>query len=50
MRQKKLTRKDKVELSKSGICWKCGGALEKRKEGRNFIHLCSKCEDKKILL
>ena len=30
LRSKKLTRKDKKDLSKKGICWKCGGQLEKK--------------------
>ena len=44
MKRQKLTRKGKMELSKGGVCWKCGRKIK----GRGI--LCPKCqkeEDKK---
>jgi len=38
-RKKKLTRKEKIELSKKRICWKCNGKLEKK----NGSFECQSC-------
>lgn len=44
MRQKKLTRKGKMELRKSGICWKCGRKIK----GKEILcPNCQKGEDEK---
>ena len=37
---KKLTRKEKQELTKQGICWKCG---KKTIEQDNKIIKCTNC-------
>jgi len=37
---KKLTRKEKEELSKKGICWKCGS---KRVSIVNWTVICPDC-------
>ena len=40
MKQQKLSRRDKEELAKKGICWKCGeNTVKKDKKG---IITCSK--------
>jgi len=39
-KKKKLTRKQKIQLSKENICWKCNGRIEFDKEIRSL-----KCND-----
>jgi DNA-directed RNA polymerase subunit RPC12/RpoP len=39
-KKKKLTRKEKIQLSKDNICWKCNGQIEFNKEIRAL-----KCDD-----
>jgi len=39
-KQKKLTRKEKIQLSKQNICWKCDGSISYDKEIRSL-----KCDD-----
>lgn len=41
-RKKRLTRKEKVELTKERICWKCNSVLEKI---GNFLR-CEECGNK----
>jgi len=41
-KKKKLTRKDKIELSKQNICWKCNGKIEYNKELKSLK--CEKCD------
>lgn len=38
---KKITRAEKVELSRKGVCWKCKGKLEKINGGKE--QLCKHC-------
>ena len=40
MKRQKLTRKDKMNASKQGVCWKCGRKLK----GKQI--LCNKCQGK----
>jgi len=47
MKRKKLTRREKIELSKQGICWKCGGKLKIDKQRKRSFYICYKCEDEK---
>jgi len=39
-KKKKLTRKQKIQLSKENICWKCNGKIEFDKEIRSL-----RCDD-----
>ncbi len=38
---KKITRFEKIKLSKQGICWKCKSKFEKINKGIEL--LCKKC-------
>ncbi|NIA10713.1 MAG: hypothetical protein GWP10_13545 [Nitrospiraceae bacterium] len=40
MKRKKLTRKEKKELAKKGICWKCG---QKTLKFKGDVILCENC-------
>jgi len=40
-KKKKLTRKQKIELSKNSVCWKCNGRIEFDKEIRSLK--CDNC-------
>lgn len=42
--KKKITRKKKEELTRKGICWKCGGKLLKT----NKIIKCQDCNFERI--
>lgn len=41
---KKLTRKEKIQLSNQDICWKCGGELKRDKQRKRSFYICSNCE------
>ena len=43
MKRKKLTRREKIELSKQGICWKCGGKWKRNKQKKQSFYICSTC-------
>jgi len=40
-KKKKITRKEKIEMSKENICWKCNNNISYDKELKSLI--CNSC-------
>lgn len=43
MKRRKVGRREKIELNKQGLCWKCEGKLGKV-EGKKGTYICSECQ------